>query len=51
MGGACSMYVWEYNIKMVLNKIGCEGVDCIYTVQDRGKWLSVENVVLNLLVV
>jgi hypothetical protein len=41
MGGACIIYVWDYNIKMVLNKIGCEGVNCIYTVQDRGKWLAV----------
>ena len=28
--------IWEYNIKMVLNEIGWEGVDCIHMVQDRG---------------
>jgi hypothetical protein len=49
MGDACSMYggsgkrplgrprnIWECDIKVVLNEIVWEGVDCIRMIQDRG---------------
>jgi len=38
----------EVNIKMDLEKIGCEGVDCIQLAQDRNKGRSVVKTVMNL---
>jgi hypothetical protein len=34
---------WEDNIRMELNKKGCESVDCIDLAQDKDKWLAFVN--------
>jgi len=39
---------WEDNIKIDLQKLGCEGVNCIDVTQDRGRWRPFVNAVLNL---
>ena len=38
----------EDNIKMDLEKIGCEGVDWVNLVQDRDRWLALVSAVINL---
>jgi hypothetical protein len=38
----------EYNIKMDLREIGCEGVDWMPLAQDRDQWQSLVNTVMNL---
>ena len=38
---------WEDNIKMDLQKVGCEGVDCDLA-QDRDRWQTVVNAVMKL---
>jgi len=38
----------ENNIRMVLREIGWEVADWIHLAQDRDKWRSVVNVVMNL---
>jgi hypothetical protein len=38
----------EDHIKMDLRKIGCEGKDWIQLAQDRVKWWTFENMVMNL---
>jgi len=54
MGGACSSYggeerrIWEDNIKMDLQEVGCEGVDWIGLDQDRDSWRALVNAVMNL---
>jgi hypothetical protein len=37
---------WEYNIKMDLQELGCERVDCIDLAQDRGRWWALVNAVM-----
>jgi hypothetical protein len=32
---------WEYNIRMYLREIGCEGMDCTHLAKDRDPWRSV----------
>ena len=39
---------WEDNIKMDLQDLGCWGVDRIELVQDRDRWLTLVNAVMNL---
>jgi hypothetical protein len=40
--------IWEDNIKMDLQQVGCRGTDRIEVVQDRDKWRSLVNAVINL---
>jgi len=39
---------WEDNIKMYLQEVGCEGVDCFELAQDRDRWRALVNAVMNL---
>ena len=42
---------WEDNIKMVLQEVGCEGMDWIELAQDRDRWRVLVSAVINLQVV
>ena len=39
---------WEITINMDLQEGGCGGVDWIKLAQDRDRWWTLENVVMNL---
>jgi hypothetical protein len=39
---------WEYNIMMDLQEVRCGGMGWINLAQERGKWLALVNVVMNL---
>ena len=39
---------WEDNIKMDLQEGGCGGMDCIDLAQDRDRWWTLVNAVMNL---
>ena len=39
---------WEDNIKMDLQEVTCGGMDWIELAQDRGKWRTLVNAVMNL---
>jgi len=39
---------WEDNIKMVLQEVGCGGMDWIELTQDRGRWWALVNAAMNL---
>jgi len=39
---------WEDNIKMDLQEVGCGGMDWIVLVQDRDKWRTLVNALMNL---
>ena len=38
---------WEFNIKMELQELGCGGMDWIDLAQDRDRWRTPVNVVMN----
>jgi hypothetical protein len=40
--------VWKDNIKIDLKEMGCEGMDWVYMAQDRDKWHTDMNTVMNL---
>jgi hypothetical protein len=39
--------MWEDNIKMYLQKMGCGGVEWIELVQERDRWRALVNAVIN----
>jgi hypothetical protein len=39
---------WEDNIKMAFQTVGCGGMDWIELVQNRDKWRTLVNAVMNL---
>ena len=39
---------WEFNIKIVLQELGCEVMDWIELAQDMDRWREVVNAVMNL---
>jgi hypothetical protein len=39
---------WEDNIKMWLQEVACEGIDWIDLAQDRDRWRTLVNAVMNL---
>jgi hypothetical protein len=39
---------WEDNIKMYLQEVGCGGMDWIDLAQDRDRWRTLLNAVMNL---
>jgi hypothetical protein len=39
---------WEDNIKMDIQEVGCGGMDWIELAQDRDKWRTLVNAVMNL---
>jgi hypothetical protein len=39
---------WEDNIKMNLQEVGCGGMDWIVLAQDRDRWRTLVNAVMNL---
>jgi len=39
---------WKDNIKMVLQEVGCGGMEWIELAQDRDRWRGLVNAVMNL---
>ena len=39
---------WEDNINMDLQEVGCESMDWIELAQDRDRWRSLVNAIMNL---
>jgi len=39
---------WKDNIKMDLEEVGCEGMNCIDVTQDGDRWRAFVNAVMNL---
>jgi hypothetical protein len=44
----CLILVWEDDIKMDLQEVGCGDMDLIKLAQDRDSWRALVNVVMNL---
>ena len=42
--------IWENNIKIDLQEVGCGGMDWIDLAQDRDRWWALMNAVMKLLV-
>jgi hypothetical protein len=42
------VHLWEDNIKMDLQEVGCGGVDWIGLAQGRNRWQTLVNAVMNL---
>jgi hypothetical protein len=42
-----SWRIWEDNIKMNLQEVGCGGMDCIELAQDRDRWWTLVKAVMN----
>jgi hypothetical protein len=40
--------IWEYDIKMEFQEVGCEELDWNELAQDRDKWWELMNAVINL---
>jgi len=40
--------IWEDNIKMDVQEVGCRGMDCIKPAQDSDRWRVLVNAVMNL---
>jgi len=38
---------WEDNIKWIVQEVGCGGIDWIDLAQDRDRWWSLVNAVMN----
>jgi hypothetical protein len=41
-------YRWDNNIKMDIQEVGCGGMDWIELAQDRNRWQTLVNAVMNL---
>jgi len=41
-------HIWEDNIKIDLQEVGCGGMDWIELVQDTNRWQTLVNAVMNL---
>ena len=41
-------HIWEDNIKMDLQEVGCGGTDWIVLAQDRVRWRAFLNAIMNI---